>query len=206
MHLENNSLPTQKSAYDKCLPNHNLPYRLEKKVARLIKKNRLIYGSDASVKDNIGSFAWGVIDRNNTKATLIKFHAQLHDDEDQINSTRGELFGLLACMRHIQHIKIKFRLKIKTKIKIFIYTDSESSITIAMKKFYLTSKTALDNDSDIKSEVRSIFHQMKNYVSLQFVRSHQDDSKPFHTLSLASKINVMMDHHAKAALEKMLVR
>ena len=110
------------------------------------------------------------------------------------------MFGLLACMKHIEYIKQKFKIRLTKIVKIFMYTDSESSITIVTAKFFLTSKTALDNDSDIKSEVRCLQRKMKKFMSLQFVRSHQDDDKLFSQLSLASQLNVLMDHSAKEAL------
>ena len=132
------------------------------------------------------------MDRENPGAALIHFKAQLHGDEDQIHSTRGELFGLLACMQHIYYIKQKFKIRMKTKVRIFIYPDSESSISIATQKF---------NDSDIKSEVRYHFHKMKNFIDIKFVRSHQDDQKLFSQLSLASRLNVLMDKFAKEALD-----
>ena len=92
-------------------------------------------------------------------------------------------------------------MRTKKKIQLFIYTDSNSSITIASKRFYLTSKNALENDSDIKCEVRKFYSMCKTFVSIQFVRSHQDDGKPFKQLSLASKLNVLMDKFAKEALQ-----
>ena len=78
---------------------------------RLLKKRRLIYGSDASVNDSFeGSFAWGMMDRQNENHMLIKSHAPLHGDCDQIHSTRGELFGILGCMRHLDYIISKYKI------------------------------------------------------------------------------------------------
>ena len=181
--------------YNTILPNHQLPTKVEKKIVTLIKKNRLLYGSDASIKNNKGSFAWGILDRQNITSPLIQYHAHIHGDEEQVHSTQGELFGLLACMRHILYLKNKYKVFIRKQIKIFIYTGSTSSITIATKNPILSSKSALDNDSDIKCK------QVKKIVSLQFVPSHQDDSKPFLQLSTASKLNVLMDKYAKRALD-----
>ena len=98
-------------------------------------------------------------------------------------------------------LKSTYNIPIKKKIQIFIYTDSDSSIQIATNNFFLTSKTALDNDSDIKAEVRSIYKKYSKTVSIKYVRAHQDDDKPFKSLSLASKFNVFMDVFAKKALE-----
>ena len=118
-----------------------------------------------------------------------------------MHSTRGELFGILSCIRHISYLKSKYNIGLRNKIQVFLYTDSDSSIQIATNKFFLTSKTALDNDSDIKAEVRKIYKKHSKCISLQFVRSHQDEDKPFKSLSLASKLNVLMDKYAKSSLD-----
>ena len=101
---------------------------------------------------------------------------------------------------HLLH-QTKIQDSNEKKVRMFIYTDSESSISIATQRFYLTSKTALDNDSDIKCEVRYHFNKMKNFIDIKFVRSHQDDQKLFSQLSLASRLNVIMDKLAKEALD-----
>lgn len=53
----------------------------------------------------------GVKDRNNPDHMLVKSHAPFHGDTDQIHATRGEMFGVLACIQHIQYIVKKFKYK-----------------------------------------------------------------------------------------------
>ena len=192
--------PPTPSPYASSLPDHILPQRLEKKISKLLKKSRLIYGSDASIKDNCGAFAWGILDWSNQSAPLVHFTAQLYGDEDQVHSTRGELFGILFYIRHISYLKSKYKIGIRNKIQVFIYTDSDSSIQITTSRFFLTSKTALDNDSDIKAEVRRIYKKYSKLIPLQFVRSQQDDDKPFKSLSLASILNVLMEWERNSSL------
>ena len=158
-----------------------------------------MYGSDASVNDDgRGAFAWGIKDRDNPNHMLICSNAPIHGDIDQIHSTRGEMFGVLGCIRHIKHIMEKFKWKPKQKIP--IYTDSSSTIQIAQNPFYLSFKNTFDDDVDIKTELRTHYKRNQNYISLHHVKAHQDDKLPFQDLSLASKLNVAMDTHAKAAL------
>ena len=53
--------------------DHTLPAKMEKKISNLIKKQQLIYGSDASVNDNFrGSFAWGIMDKRNDNNMFIQ--------------------------------------------------------------------------------------------------------------------------------------
>ena len=94
-----------------------------------------MYGSDASVnEDGRGAFAWGIKDRDNPDHMLLQHHAPIHGDVDQIHSTRGEMFGVLACILHISHIQKK--LKFRQHLPIPIYTDSTATIQIAKNPFY----------------------------------------------------------------------
>jgi len=188
--------------YQSFFESHILPYRVEKKIVRLLKKGRLLYGSDATFKDGCGAFAWGVYDKSNPKAALIKYHAPLHGNEHQNHSTRGELFGLFGCMRHIHYLQEKYKFSARTKIPIYIYTDSASSISIIKKKFHLSSTTCVENDSDIKTEVRTVYKKIRKFVEVSHVKSHQDDKVRYEHLSHASKMNILMDHYAAAALLK----
>ena len=44
------------------------------------------------------------MDKANTKNALVKYHAPLHGNVEQTHSTRGEMFGLLACLHHIFYL------------------------------------------------------------------------------------------------------
>ena len=62
--------------------NHNLPKRMEKKIVRLMKKNRIMYGSDASVKDGSGGFTWGLMETENSHHMLAKSNAPIHGNAE----------------------------------------------------------------------------------------------------------------------------
>ena len=182
IHTENIDFENETVNYFKPFyENHELPRKVEKKILRLMKKKRLIYGSDASVnEDFFGSFAWGISDKYNENNTLIKFHAPVHGDTDQIHSTRGELFGILGCMQHISYILQKYKTTIKHKITIF--TDSQSSIDIANAHTSVTYKNTFEDDIDIKTEVRVLYNKLKRYIKLRHVKAHQDDKQSFQYL------------------------
>ena len=122
----------------------------------------------------------------------------MHGDQDQINSTRGELFGILGCMRHIDYILAKYKMKLKKKIP--IYTDSKSSIQIAETPLYLSYKNAFYNDADIKAEMRSMFEKLKGVITLHHVKAHHDKKIVLKNLSTAVNLNSKMDLFAKDAL------
>ena len=166
---------------------------------KLLKKQRLIYGSDASVNDQFqGSFAWGIMDKQNENSMFIQYNAQLHGDTDQTHSTRGELFGILGCMRHLDYITTKYKFKLQHKIP--IYTDSQSAIKISKTPPYISYKEAFCSDADIKSEVQHYYKKLRNCMSLHYVKAHQDDKTEFKYLSTAGKLNTLMDRHAKTVL------
>ena len=160
-----------------------------------------MYGSDASVKDGSGGFAWGLMDTENSHHMLTKSSAPIHGNVEQIHSTRGELFGLLACLRHIKYLDTKYNLRMKKKIKLFVFTDSSSSISRAKTPFYMTSKTANAYDSDIKCEGRHVYKDVKAFVEVKHVRGHQDSKVDFKSLSKESKLNVLMDKYAAREAE-----
>ena len=128
------------STLNKCFESHELTRRIEKKICRLIKKNRLIYGSDTTFQNGYGAFAWGVLDRDNSTNTFLRSHAPLHGHSHQNHSTRGELFGLLGCLRHIHYLHAKYQISMKKKIPIYIYTDSAASISILKRKVSYSTK------------------------------------------------------------------
>ena len=164
--------------YDKFFGKHTLPKKVEKKIAWLLKKERLLYGSDASVNNKFcGSFAWGIIDRTNKNYMFIKSHAPLHEDIDQIHSRRGELFGILGCMRHLDYIISKYKLKLQHKVS--IYTDSQSSIKIAKTPAYISYKEIFCSDTGIKFEVRSLYKKLHSFINLHYIKAHQDDKIDF---------------------------
>ena len=103
--------------FDNFFENHLLPPAMEKKIIKLLKKNRLIYGSDATVMDGLGGFAWGIMDKQNSSSLLLKSHAPVHGTAEQTHSTSGELFGLLGCMRHISYLKKSIQPNFPKKLK-----------------------------------------------------------------------------------------
>ena len=69
--------------YESSFGNTTLPKSIKHKIMKLARKKRLLIGCDGSVKNGVGSFAGGVMDRNNQTAPLICFIAPLHGDFDQ---------------------------------------------------------------------------------------------------------------------------
>ena len=141
------------------------------------------------------------MDTENSNHMLAKSNAPIHGNAEQIHSTRGELFGILACLRYMKYLDTKFNLRMKKKIQLFVFTDSSSSISIAKTPFYMTSKTANAYGFDIKCKVRHLYKDVKTFVEFKHVRGHQDSKVGFKSLSKESKLNVLTDKYATKAAE-----
>ena len=190
----------ESSVFDEFFESHVLPDKLEKKIVKLIKKNRIIYGSDATFDKGYGAFAWRILDKDNNNNTLVKYHSPLHGCPSQNHSTRGELFGILGCLRHISYLHHKYKFPVRKKVRVYIYTDSSASISILKGKNFLSTSSAVEDDYDIKAEVRHAYRYLHSKIDVRHVRAHQDDKVAFKHLSHASKLNVLMDRFASLAL------
>ena len=87
-----------------------------------------------------------------------------------------------------------------------MYTDSSSSISIAKTPIYLTYKTASDNDSDVKCEVRVYCKKLKHFVDVIHVKGHQENEVIYSKLPNEAKLNVLVDDFAKAASTNSSIR
>ena len=180
--------------YDTVIGDITLPHSLEKKIAKLIRRNRLIFGSDGSEDKGIGKFSWGMLDTNNLTGTLTMFQAPVHGDQDQVTALRAELFGLFACLHYVHHIVTKFNLK---PSHIPVYSDCSNAIIAATQPFYISCKSVLSDDTDIRAELRYIYKKVQHYVKISHVKSHQNDTTPLSKLSPAARLNVSLDSYMK---------
>ena len=59
----------------------------------------------------------------------------------------------------------------------------------------------MENDADIKTEVRHAYESIKDFIYVQHVHAHQDEKNSYDNLSNTSKLNVLMDKYAAYALQ-----
>ena len=182
--------------YDGSFGNTTLPKSIINKLMKLARKKCLLIGCDGSVKNGVGSFSWGVLDRDNQTAPLLSFLAPLHGDFDQSTPLRSELYGLLGAL-HLTN-DIGSRLKHLPADSIKIYSDYQNAINPAKKHHQIAVKSIFADDADIKAEVRSLYKRVSKYASLSHVKSHQRGKCKFSNLSPAAKINTYMNDLAKS--------
>lgn len=147
---------------------------------KLPNSNRLIHGSDATVQDGMGGFAWVALlgELWINKIVLLCYLSPTLPYAELVSKHIRHKANYLVCW-HVYGIYHIFEIStlpdFKKRIKILVFTGSLSSISIAKTLFYLTSKSASDNDSDIKCEVRANYKSLKAAVKAIHIKSHQDD-------------------------------
>lgn len=75
-----------------------VPCSLMRKIAKLIRKGHLLFGSGDSEKEGVAYFIWGLLDINNMTRPLLQFKTPVHGDVDQATPLRAELHGLFAAL------------------------------------------------------------------------------------------------------------
>ena len=188
--------PKTMHQYESSFGNTTLPKSIINKLMKLARKRRLLIGCDGSVKNGVGSFSWGVLDRDNQTAPLLSFLAPLHGDFDQSTPLRSELYGLLGALRLTNDIGS--RLKHLPADSIKIYSDCQNAINPAKKHHQIAVKSIFADDADIKAEVRSLYKRVSKYASLSHVKSHQRGKCKFSNFPPAAKINTYMNDLAKS--------
>ena len=117
---------------------------------------------DGSYKNGVGSFAWGLRDKNNPSAPLLRFLAPLHGDCDQSSPLRVELYALLGALK--MTLAIVSAIPNTQKASIKIYSDCQNAINPTIKSYQIVVKSIFANDSDVKAESRSTYKQISKYT------------------------------------------
>ena len=122
------------------------------------------------------------------------FQAPVHGDPEQVTALRAEQFGLFACLHYVHHIVTKYKLK---PSHIPVYSDCSNVIIAATQPFYISCKSVLSGDTDIRAELRHIYKKVQHYVTISHVKSHRNDTTPIPKLSPAAILNVSLDNYMK---------
>ena len=126
------------------------------------------------------------------KEPLIMFQAPVHGETDQVSALRAKLFGLFACLHYINYIVKKYKLN---PTRIPVYSGCDNAIIAATKPFYISCKSVVGDDTDIRAELRHAYKQVQKYVQIAHLKSHQNDHSPLSQLSPAAILNVSLDRY-----------
>jgi len=165
---------------------------IEKQVAEGIRNDSVILGLDGSVKGGKGAFSFGIFDTNATP--IVLHHGPVHGDEEQQNSTRSEMHGILGGVLFVRYICEKYSLESHCPT-ICVFGDNTESLRIAKMGPSHSLKQVFSSDMDIAYE---LFHYVSSSTvefDFQHVKAHQDDENDFQSLSVEAKINVQCDKY-----------
>ena len=166
----------------------------ENQIVESIRSNKARLCCDGSVKNKYGAFAYGISQPRSDKL-LLDQHAPVHGDLAQITSTRCELMGILACLEYLQYLSNKF--SFSSRHFILLIADNSSAIA-APRKNYSSIKYTFSPDMDIILHIQFILKRLPFNIKFNHVKGHQDKNKSYESLSSLAKLNVQMDHKAKA--------
>lgn len=158
---------------------------------------------DASLNDdNFGSHAYIIESRD--EQSHVKGAGPVDCDEDDADSTRAEMTGLLAMLQMLQILQILSDNFVITKGEIDIFCDNQEAIRTQPKHPFLLSygKFCLSHH-DIKSEIHHHLLLCPMIVTLVHVKGHQDDQENFayEDAPLPVRRNIDMDELAKVFLK-----
>lgn len=169
----------------------DLPY-----LAQAIANGQAIGVSDASVNSNDeGSQAY-IIESTNEKYHITG-SSPVDSGEDDMESTRSEMTGVLAILLLLQVISEEYSI---TSGDFTIYCDNKEAINIKQEHPFLLSYVRFcSNNYDLKQEIRHQLSTLYIKVSFDHVKGHKDDDKQFDydTAPQYTKRNIDMDRQAK---------
>ena len=87
-------------------------------------------------------------------------------------------------------------IKFNLKGDVPIYTDSVNAISNMKENLVPSTKNALENNVDMKIELKHVLRTSKVRFKLIHVRAHQDDKMPFDELPIDAKLNCLADKYA----------
>ncbi len=129
---------------------------------------------------------------------LCKGSGPADGDPPTITSRRSKLFGLAAMLEVLLAVKehtLALQNAVSNLVRVRIWVDSDSAIKQYRRiQGNCQLKPAFPDDADILAHVRWLLTQIQQYeISVEWVKSHQDEGTNWKDLPLNSCINVMVD-------------
>jgi len=169
-------------------------------VLEKIVSGDVLIATDGSNWNDEGAQAWGVA--NKEGRFLLKGRGRVPCAKSDASSLRPELHALLAATTYVNAVYQDICNGNKKKSKrISVFTDSANAITDMKSSLYATTKNVLENNIDMKLELKQVLRTSLVPFNLIHVRAHQDEVKPYEELSIAEKMNCEIDKYAGQVYE-----
>jgi hypothetical protein len=166
-------------------------------IALRHRKRKLYLATDGGLKHYNGTYAWRLLDHK--KRLLANGGGHVHGNSHEMSSLRSELGGIAAPLLWLYHYQIFSG--IITKGRLVWFCDSKS----ALKKIVgirNTHRYHLPDHADLLYWISLSLKGIRCRITGTWVKSHQDDTKPFEDLSFAAQQNVLVDIAASDIMEQ----
>jgi len=159
-----------------------------------LEKGNCLIATDGSNKNDEGAHAWLVA--NKEGKILVRGRGRVPYQKSDASSLRPELAALLAVTTFLNHYVIKHQVQMNNGKRLHIYTDSKNAILDLESSLYPSTKNALENNMDLKLEIKNILRKSIIKFCLIHVLAHQNEKQPYDELPLSAQLNCQVDEYA----------
>jgi len=163
---------------------------IEAQIIDGIKMGDVIMGLDGSVTSGYGAYSFGFFTSN--AEPIFLHHGPVHGDEEQQNSTRSEMHGILAGILYLNYILQKHEF-VTDCPPVVVVGDNLESLRVSREGPSTSLKDVFSSDKDVAWEIRAAIKNSNLTFNFEHVKSHQDDLIPYEDLCVHAKINVQCD-------------
>jgi len=149
------------------------------------KEKKCLVATDGANRDEEGAQAWIIASEEGVP--MIR-------GRGRVNYARDD--ALLAVTTFMSDMAVTKDINFGLKGAVAIYTDSVNSISDMKETLMPSTKNALENNIDMKIELKNILRTSTVPFKLIHVRAHQDDKMPFDELPIEAQLNCLADAHA----------
>ena len=112
------------------------------------------------------------------------------------SSLRPELAALLAVTIFVDEFVQEGQIQNEVQKTMKIFTDSENAITDMKSALYPSTKNVLENNIDLKMELKQVLRVSILKYKLIHVKAHQDEHVDFKDLPMEAQLNSLVDEYA----------
>jgi len=179
------------------------PWISLQQISNMLLQGQLVAATDGSCREGKEAQAWCLgekIDGN----IVIKGRISVNNAFIDANSTRPEMFGIIAIISFVAHI-IELDLQKNPDHAypdLLLFTDSATSISNSKKSHYPSTKNVLETNIDAKIELSLLLKKIPIKVKCIHVRAHQDGLIDWEKMNLPTQLNTLMDEHVGLCYSK----
>jgi len=172
-----------------------------KVLAKAILDDDCVVATDGSNKNSEGAQAW--LMANRAGKVLVRGRGRVPCAKQDSSSLRPELAALLAVTTFMDDFVQQENIEHERMQEITVYTDSANAMSDMKSGMYPSTKNVLENNIDVKLELKRVLRTSKHKYHLQHVKAHQDRHMEVEDLPFEAKLNKLVDEYAGGVYEDM---